>query len=50
MKKNDLYDLYFNYPKAYEDYDNLQLNPEHLENAIDITYKKLVVYAEKFKA
>ena len=49
MKKSDLYDLYFKYPKAYQDYDKLQLNPKYLEHAIDVSFRKLKVYAEKCK-
>ena len=49
MKKSDLYNLYFQYPEAYKDYENIKLNPKHLKHAIDVSFRKLKVYAVKCK-
>ena len=49
MKKSDLKNVYFRYPEAYKDYENIKLNPKHLKHAIDVSFRKLKVYAVKCK-
>ena len=49
MKKCELSNVYFRYPKKYQDYENIKLNPKHLKHAIDVSFTKLKVYAVKCK-